>query len=250
MTEDAVYVYAVSRVLEDADVRGCAALGPAPVRIVHHRGLAAAVSDVDLAEFGEDGLRRNLEDLAWVERVARGHDGVVQAIGARRPTAPLRLGTVYFDDDGVRARLDELHEPLTAALDRVEGRAEWGVKVTVPPPAETTPETRPAETGAAYLRRRREETTRRESAAQHASEVAEDVHRRLSDVVVASRRLPPQDSRLTGDPATMVLNGAYLVDRTRAAPFQELVEQVRQDLPEVRVDLGGPWTPYSFVTLD
>jgi hypothetical protein len=44
----------------------------------------------------------------------------------------------------------------------------------------------------------------------------------------------------------MVLNGAYLVDDVRAADFEELVVQLRADHPGVRLEVTGPWPPYSF----
>ena len=95
-------------------------------------GLIAVVSDVDLVEFGEEGLRANLERLEWLEEVARGHDAVVQAVAALGPTAPLRLATICLDDGGVRRRLDEWYHALELVLDRVQGRMEWSVKAFAP----------------------------------------------------------------------------------------------------------------------
>ena len=105
------YLYAITRGVTNDDVAAAAVgLGGSDVDVVDHRGLQAVVSTVRLEEFGEEGLRRNLEDLAWLETVARGHDAVVQAVAAHGPTAPLRLATICLDDDGVRARLDEWHD--------------------------------------------------------------------------------------------------------------------------------------------
>ncbi|WP_199831215.1 GvpL/GvpF family gas vesicle protein, partial [Streptomyces noursei] len=54
----------------------------------------------------------------------------------------------------------------------------------------------------------------------------------------------PQDARLSGVPGVNVLNAAYLVDRERSEEFVELVEAASE--PGVRVELTGPWAPYSF----
>src|SRR5262249_6608748 len=91
------YLYAVSRGLPPRDVAGVAGLGGAPLDVVEHRGLAVLVSSVDLEEYGEEGLRRNLEDLAWLEATARGHDEVVRFAAARGATAPMRLVTICLD---------------------------------------------------------------------------------------------------------------------------------------------------------
>ncbi|MGH3424769.1 MAG: GvpL/GvpF family gas vesicle protein, partial [Nocardioidaceae bacterium] len=122
MSETGAYLYAVSRgVRADqlTDVRGIAG---EQVRLVEHGGLGAVVSAVDLDEFGDEGLRRNLEDLAWLEQVARTHDAVVTQVSRLAVTAPLRLATICFDDDGVRGRLEEWQAALTTSLDRIEDR--------------------------------------------------------------------------------------------------------------------------------
>jgi hypothetical protein len=67
---------------------------------------------------------------------------------------------------------------------------------------------------------------------------------------VASRRLPPQDPRLTGHVGTMTLNGAYLVDTARAGEFADAVRAAQADHPEAGIDAAGPWPPYSFAMLE
>ena len=51
-----------------------------PPRIVSAGDLAAVVSEVPLDEFGEEGLKRNLNDLAWLEATARAHETVLEAV--------------------------------------------------------------------------------------------------------------------------------------------------------------------------
>ena len=64
MAETGRYLYAVCRGLEPSDLEGVSGLDGARLELVHHQGLVAVVSDVDLDEYGEEGLRRNLEELA------------------------------------------------------------------------------------------------------------------------------------------------------------------------------------------
>lgn len=251
------YVYAITRDLDPGSLGGATGLRGAPLDVVEHRGLVAVVSAVDLAEFGEEGLRRNLEDLAWLEEVARGHDDVVHAVAGSGPVAPLRLATIYHDDDGVRARLEEQHEPLAAALDRVTGRHEWSVKAFAPPAEEdrrapvAAGEARSgAGAGAAYLRRRKEQVEQRHDAEEQALALAGQVHEVLASRAVASRRLQPQDPKLAGHSRTMTLNGAYLVDDAEQEAFVEAVETLAGDHPGAGVSVAGPWPPYSFATLE
>jgi hypothetical protein len=257
MPETGSYLYAVCRGITDADLRDVAGLRGQPLRVVEHRGLCAVVSDVPLAEFGDDGLREHLEDLAWLEEVARTHDAVVSAAAVRWPTAPLRLATICLADEGVRDRLDQWHEPLVRTLDTVEGRHEWSVKAfTVA--AEATPTTAGTPSslepeqgaGAAYLRRRKADAVRRELAGQRLVELGDELHELLSKCATASRRLPTQDPRLTGHQGTMLLNGAYLVPADDAITFSAAAQTLREANSELRLELQGPWAPYSFVSLD
>lgn len=254
MSETGCYLYAVTRDIEAAELRDVTGLRAAPVRLIEHRELAAVVSNVDLEEFGEEGLRQNLEDLRWLEEVARSHHAVVHAVATKAATAPLRLATICLGDDAVRARLDEWHDAMLAALRRVEGRNEWSVKAYAPQRSQdgepSSPSTTRPGAGTAYLMRRKAAVTRREAAERAAAALADELHRALSAYAVASRRLPPQDRRLTGYEGTMTLNGAYLVENEHTAAFRAAVQELDAEHPDARLDLSGPWPPYSFAALE
>lgn len=249
------YLYAITRGVSTQDVTATPGLGGGVLDVVDHRGLAAVVSTVGLDEFGEEGLRRNLEDLAWLEKVARGHDAVVQAVAGLGPTAPLRLATICLDDEGVRARLDEWHDALTEVLDRVQGRMEWSVKTYArggvePESATATSAVEGQGAGVAYLQRKRESTQRRMQAEERAHQVAEEIHAALGKHSVASRRLPAQDPRLTGHEGVMTLNGAYLVPIEESDAFAAALSVLSEQHPDAHLEAGGPWPPYSFAVLD
>ncbi|NHC21640.1 GvpL/GvpF family gas vesicle protein [Nocardioides sp. IC4_145] len=259
MSTSARYVYAISRGLRPGplEVRG---IHGAEVEVVRHLDLDAVVSDVDLAEFGEEPLRENLEQLSWLEDVVRDHDRVVQAVAQVGPTAPLRLATVFLDDDGMRARLFEWRFALEQVLDRVTGRHEWSVKVVLPPapaPAGVGPgaathagDAQAAAGGADYLRRKKESLAGRVAAEERGAELGRAVHQALAGRAAASRLLPPQDPRLSGHTGTMVHNGAYLVADDEHEAFVERLRELTAQHPDVVVDVGGPWPPYSFAMLE
>ncbi len=134
MSGAGLYAYAITRA-SASDVAGRTGIGDAPLRVVAAGGLGVVVSEVDLEEFGEDGLRRNLEDLRWLETVAVAHDRVARQVAELAPTAPLRLATVFLGEDSLRARLAEWRDDAEHALDRIAGRSEWSVKAYVDPTA-------------------------------------------------------------------------------------------------------------------
>lgn len=250
MADAVVYLYAVTDAGAPGPAVGAGVDG-APVRRVVAGGLAAIVSSVDAVRFSEEALRRNLEDMQWLETTARAHHGVVDAVAAAGPVAPVRLATVYLDDDRVRSLLAERAAAFTAALDRVRGRVEWGVKgfaapTDAPVEAEAPPGAGP---GASYLARRLAERNRAARGAEAAHAAAEAAHRDLAAAALATRRYPPQDPRLSGRREEMVLNAAYLVDAAGADALQQAVERHSAG-PVLLLELTGPWAPYSFAALE
>ena len=248
------WLYAVARELNPGAVTGWTGVAGAPVQRIGAGDLTAIASPVRLNEFGEEALKRNLEDLDWLAATARAHDAVVAAVNRLVTAIPLRLATVYLDEARVRAMLDERRQDLRAALDLVRGRTEWGVKAYADPEilARTTPVARPSSSraGTAYLLRRKDELSARDQAARIAEEHGERLHDALASIAVAARRHHLQDPKLSGQPGWMVLNGAYLVDDARADEFAASVRRLRTDLPDVRLELTGPWSPYSFTGME
>ena len=155
----------------------------------------------------------------------------------------------------MRDRIEALYDDLSAALDRVEGRREWSVKVHASGAPAEQPQDRvdsnvEVGSGAAYLQRKRAAADRRRAAGERSLHVADEIHGALAAVSVAARQLPPQDPRLTGRPEPMILNGAYLISIDEGPAFRALVERVGESHPDASIEVEGPWPPYSFATLD
>jgi gas vesicle protein GvpL/GvpF len=244
-----VWVYAITPSAKQQLAIGISGLAGARLRAVGAAGLAAVVSTVDAATFGQQALRRNLEDLDWLASVARRHDAVIRAVTEQGPVIPLRLGTIYASDEHVRRVLRQRHPELAAALRTVSGRSEWGVKAYTN--SESDDASRgPADSGIAYVRRRRAQLAAREDAERVAGRQAQAVHAALTSLAVAARTHAPRNTALDQNPGREVLNGAYLVDGPRTAAFHDAVRLQEQSNRAVRLILTGPWPPYSFTTWD
>lgn len=246
MSDTLTYVYAIARDVDPGVAGALRGVGGRPVRTVQGGGVVAAVSDVDRAEFEERALEERLEDLEWLAATARAHHHVVDTLGRDHLVAPLALATVYFDDDRVRDVLEQGREGFAAVLDRLAGRAEWGLKVygRRGPRPDTNTGDRPR-SGAEYLRRRRQALRDGDAALDEAREAAAEVDGAVSALAAATRSHRLQDATLSGRADPMVLNRAYLVPVERTGELRELVAALDEH-PRIRVELTGPWVPYSF----
>ncbi|MFP5022374.1 GvpL/GvpF family gas vesicle protein [Pseudonocardia phyllosphaerae] len=247
-----LYVYAVcpgtpeSTEAVDAVLAGVTGVAGGPVTTIGVEGLLAVVGEVPAEEFSEDRLEQRMQDLPWLATTARAHHAVVDELGRRTAVAPLSLATVFLDGDRVRAALAERRDRLTAVLDRVRGRAEWGVKAfrpAGPPPGARAARDRPS-SGAEYLRRRRAEVDATRNRDDDAERSATALFDAVAAVSAGARRHPLHDASLTGREEPMVLNAAYLVPEDDAGTWCDAVEQAAPDT--LLVEITGPWVPYSF----
>ncbi|MFF4501814.1 GvpL/GvpF family gas vesicle protein [Streptomyces sp. NPDC001401] len=242
------YVYAVCRPFGAALQAQLTGVAGDPPRVLTHHGLVAVVSHVPERDFAEAPLRAHLEDLDWLTETARLHQGVIDALTAVTTPLPLRLGTVFRDDSGVRVMIEAREDGFRRTLDRLDGRVEWGVKVyTETEPSETDRPAEKAASGREYLRRQRMRARAHEDLWEKAETFAGRLHATLSSYAENSRLHAPQNSVLSGASGRNVLNAAYLVPRGDSEEFVELVDRAKDDVPGMRVELTGPWAAYSFV---
>jgi gas vesicle protein GvpL/GvpF len=253
-----LWTYCVARA-GDRTPDGVGGVAGGAVERIEADGLVAFVGRVPASAFAAEPLRRNLNDLPWLERVARTHEAVLDQAMRAATIVPLRMCTLYESQDGVRHMLEREHESFVAALDVLAGREEWGVKLLVDPDrlqgaasAERPAEDDRAERGegGAYMLRRRHEREVREAAHAFAGDVARQVHARLQDWALDAVTLPAQNRELSGHEGEMLLNAAYLVEADRVAELRDLVSELERRHEDIgaRIELTGPWPPYNFVS--
>lgn len=213
-----------------------------PVASHRHAGVAALVSEVPRERFDEQALRARLEDVEDLEALARAHEAVLQSALRDGTVVPFRLCTIYSSPDRLDAMLDREGAALAAALSRLRGMQEWGVKAFLRAPA---PVSAAPASGTEYLSRLRD---KRDAEDQGETVVAE-VHARLTEGAAAAALGRPQDRRLSGRDAEMVLNAAYLVPAQGVDRFRSRVEELsrRHEPDGVELELTGPWPPHHFV---
>ena len=220
--------------------------------LIRHAGLAAIVSGVGLDEFDRGVLEQRLEELDYLETLARAHEQVLEEALRLGPIVPLPICTIYEDADYVCEMLERERSALAGALERLRGTAEWGVKAYVvqreaAPPAERA---QGSSSGIEYLTRKRQERQAALAASDEAAEAVERIHEALCEHAVAAVVNRPQDQRLSGVDEEMVLNAAYLVPEAELAEFRAQIEDLasRHASEGLALSLTGPWPPYHFAT--
>lgn len=220
-----------------------------PVHVHRHGGVSALVSEVPAERFGEQALKTRLEDVDDLEALARAHEAVLESSLGRGAVVPFRLCTMYASPDRLDAMLDREGAELAAALDRIDGMQEWGVKAFLRTPVAVPAADPSPATGREYLSRVRERRDAADAGREAGETVVAEIHARLTERAAAAALSRPQDRRLSGREAEMVLNAAYLVPEEGADGFRLIVEQLgrRHEPDGVELELTGPWPPHHFV---
>lgn len=87
---------------------------------------------------------------------------------------------------------------------------------------------------------------RRERRHEDALRLAETVETAFGTLSAAGRRLRLHTPELVEKGYTQVLNATFLVPDHRGAELQVLARTLR-NTTGARIDVSGPWVPYSFV---
>lgn len=218
-------------------------IGDRDVGLVRRGQVAALVSEVDL-----DAAIGRPEDLT-------AHERLLDGAAAEVPVLPLRFGAVLADEQAVAEELLEAnHDQFVVALNDLEGRVEYLVKIRY--------EERPVLTE--ILRENPEAARLRERIRGEPEERTREARMRLGELIdegISTRR--SMDTRRvveTLSPFSVAhnerepthredaANVAFLVETAQRARFEKAVEEIAQDWRDrANVRLLGPLAPYDFV---
>ncbi|HWS99442.1 MAG TPA: GvpL/GvpF family gas vesicle protein [Pyrinomonadaceae bacterium] len=232
---------------------------------VEQGGLAAVVSAVPLADYGEQALQSRLSDVTWTAVRAMRHERVVEHFARRASVVPLRFGTIYTRRDNVAAMLAAKRDELLSIIERLRGREEWGLNVysdrarlleevvsLSPRLRELSEQAARVSPGQSYLMRKKIDSMREAEARAETRRVADAIERELSEAAdAASARLRVLKDE-AGEQGEVAAKLAFLVERERFDEFRAAAERLAREYEGAgfKLELTGPWPPYNFAAGD
>jgi hypothetical protein len=213
-----------------------------------------AVADAPLELYGEAAINRHLSELGWVSRAAVAHEAVVEAFIDQPAVLPMKLFTIFLNDDRALEHVQMERRRIAAILRRVVGHHEWGVRVALDAnvakgrSAKTgTKKAGAIVTGVAYLSLKKAQRDRAAALSHGAQETVAALYDRLDRQADESKRRAGPELTAAGGP--LLLDAAFLVPRARSKQFASTVVRETKALAATgyRVTMSGPWPPYSFV---
>jgi Gas vesicle synthesis protein GvpL/GvpF len=239
------YVYGIVQTKERMDF-GKIGIGGAgeSVYTVNYMDIAAVVSKTGVAIF--DPTREN----------ALAHEHVIETVMKNYTIIPMSFGTVFRTDDDIREVLKSIYASLKDVLKQMSGKLEFGLKVNWDRDqiieelklqdeeiGRFHQEIVRKQLQSTYFARMQLGRMIDKALAERATQYVRDIYEGLRGVCVASR-----DNQPIGD--KMIMNAAFLVDRSREAEFDSVVNKIAKKYGKrLKFKYTGPWPPYNFVNI-
>jgi len=214
--------------------------GVHPVQPLTSEEFICWVCEVDQKNFAE-AMERNMENLEWLALHGVRHQQVVGEIAAQASIIPARFGTIFSGEPALLKDVQGRKAALNEVFNRVEGADEWGVKVfaeyfaPVAPVAEVRSGKEYLQQKAATIRKRPEHND------QEISELATALDKIAADSAPSGK--------VSGAQPNLLWQATYLVPRARRKQWDQVLKNfVERWEGQRRIEINGPWPPYSFVS--
>ena len=243
--DNGIYVYSI---IECAEPRtfGKTGIGGRgdDVYTVHYKDLAAVVSRTPLVVY--DPTRENV--------LAHEHVNEVSIEEGFTPV-PMSFGTLFKTEKDIVEFLEDTYDALRDVLVKMKDKLELNLRVNWAREEVLAEIERDDES----IRRLKEEISKSQQStyfarmqlgrmvdqalADKSDAYVRDIYEHLREAAIASRSNKP-----IGD--KMIMNAAFLVQRDRAAIFDQKVQEIAQRYEgKLSFRYTGPWPPWNFVTI-
>jgi len=212
--------------------------GASAIRAIACGDFLCWVSDVDHANFAQ-AMERNIENLEWLALHSVRHQQVVGEVAAQVAIVPARFGTVFSGEAALKKNVAGRSQALKRVFEHVAEADEWGVKVFAD--KKTPAKAAIASSGKEYLRQKAAQIKQRpERNDPELSEFAE----KLAKVAMDSA----PSGKVSGTQPSLLWQATFLVARRRRRQWEQVLSEFVERWEGLRrIEINGPWPPYSFV---
>lgn len=241
--KDALYLYGVSSAAQDEihPLKNPGVDGVHTVTAVPCGEYLCWVSPVDQVAFRRD-LEANMENLEWLALHGVRHQQVVGEIAETQTIIPARFGTLFSNEAALIKDVQTRNSALKIVFARIADSDEWGVKVLAEQQTASPVSSQPASSGRDYLQ-------------QKASRMKKKPERNEADLQeflaalekVATESAP--SGKVSGAQPGLLWQATFLVARSRRKKWEGVLKEfVQKWQGKRRIEVTGPWPPYSFVS--
>jgi hypothetical protein len=198
------------------------------------------VCKVDHASFA-DAVERNMENLEWLALHGVRHQQVVGEVAGQTTIVPARFGTVFSGEPALIKNVLGRKAALNKVFARVAGGDEWGVKVFAE--RQAAPVAAPAaRSGKEYLQQK---AARLKTRPERNDPELQELATALAKIATDSA----PSGKVSGAQPNLLWQATFLVPRNKRRQWDQVLRNfVERWDGRRRIEVNGPWPPYSFVS--
>lgn len=220
---------------------------------VYTQGLYAVVSRVCPGEFSKENLKKNLADLEWVKVRVSLHEKVVEEIMKNACVIPFKFATLFNSEDSLKLSLEKNAQVFRENFKKLEGKEEWGVKIYCDLEKlkislmgqeflEIDKQISSASAGKAFFLKKKKEELLDKAVNKNINQYGQVSFDRLKEESIETRinKLLPKE--VTEREDDMILNSAFLVDKSRVGEFAQIADSLKTKYNDngLNFDFTGP----------
>ncbi|WP_310619234.1 GvpL/GvpF family gas vesicle protein [Flexibacterium corallicola] len=264
MTQSLIYLFGIIRSCDHVDgfldpvKLGAAEFGS--LRYLSEGGICALISTLQFSQ--GSSFSQLLEEPAQAEALVLHHHRVLEAAAASTAVLPLRFGSVFTSEGPLRSILTEQQGRFLKTIRDFETSSEWGVKIYCERDLVNEDvrqhsieiknfqnTLRNASDGKKFFLQRKLEKMTSEAGENAIANFLRDTIICLKRVSKAHRPSKIQSNTLTSSGSELILNDAFLVERSREEEFHAAIAGLKKAYAAkgVTFKTTGPWPAYSFV---
>jgi hypothetical protein len=232
---------------------------------IYLQGVYAIVSKVLSDEFDEESLKKNLNNMEWVERKTRQHEAIIEEIMKNSTVLPFKFATIFETEEKVKRLLRDNNGKLKKVIGELGGKEEWGFKIYCDMTKfknitekederieEKDREIASASKGKAYFLKKKKDEFVKGIVSERIVEYTKDCFERLKRLTRQAKINKILPKAVTEKEQDMVLNAAFLINKKRIKELERILSYIKTMYSQKGLEFAwtGPWPPYNFCSLD
>lgn len=232
---------------------------------IYLQGIYAIVSKVLPDEFDEENLKKNLNNMDWVERKTRQHEAIIEEIMKNSTVLPFKFATIFETEEKVKRLLGEKNVEFKKIIGGLGGKEEWGLKIYCDMAKfkditekederveEQDREIASASKGKAYFLKKKKDEFVKGIVSERIVEYTKDCFERLKRLSLQAKINKILPKAVTEKEQDMVLNAAFLTNKKMIKELERILSYIRTTYSQkgLEFDWTGPWPAYNFCSLD
>lgn len=221
--------------------------------------ITAVVTKVPVDDFSGVAAEEKFKDTNWLTHKVLEHKEVIEKIMQHSPVLPVQFGTLFLSLENLEKQIAQNDTSILGYFDKVQNHEEWAVKILLTKEAtydylyqknlaEVSEIFQALKPGVRYLKEKQLQASTKASMAGFLEQSCQHIVEILSRNTIEGCKREVTSADTEQDGKELVLNLAFLVERSKAASFSVLVQSLRDESSPYGIDITvtGPWPTYSF----